>query len=394
MIDNNLILYLPFDDPDGSKAYDFSLSRADATLSDGASFSKTAKIGKSLSMNGAGECQTEKAIPFSGDFTLSCYVYPATSKLGWLLNFDGVDNYLEQWVNVMPKNWYFFAFVKSGNTFEVYQNTSRIFKETISGTPKGLSLNDESLNGTQSLIDELRLFNVAKTPTEVMKLQANTDVEYYIDGKNMKDFGVYVSASSGLLGRLERKESLEVDWDNYHGKVIDLKRPRYKERTITLDCFIEASSRSEFVNWVNLFMEQFDKEGTVRLKCEYDGKAKPLVYEVYVPDDVDVDKTWGTYNNDIMVGTFSLKLVECEPVKRVLRHIGNANSKATITVTSTKFLNVYWGDGSHTFNVHGADVALEHTYEEAGEYDIIVSGVIEDIEEFSTNAIVIWEKLK
>lgn len=77
-----------------------------------------------------------------------------------------------------------------------------------------------------------------------------------------------------------------------------------------------------------------------------------------------------------------------------MRHIGNANSKATITVTSTKFLNVYWGDGSHTFNVHGTDVALKHTYTEAGEYDIIVSGVIEDIEEFSTNAIVIWEKLK
>lgn len=44
--------------------------------------------------------------------------------------------------------------------------------------------------------------------------------------------------------------------------------------------------------------------------------------------------------------------------------------------------------------MHGTDVALEHTYTEAGEYDIIVSGVIEDIEEFSTNAIVIWEKLK
>lgn len=394
MIDNNLILYLPFDDPDGNKAYDFSLSRADATLSDGASFSKTAKIGKSLSMNGAGECQTVKAITFSSDFTLCCYIHPAIDKLGWLLNFDGVENYLEQWLNVMPNNWYFFAFVKSGNTFEVYQNSRRIYKQSFTGTPKGFSLNDPCLNGTHALIDDVKLYNVAKTYSEVLKMQSNTDVEYYIDGKNMKDFGVYVSASSGLLGRLERKESLEVEWDNYHGKVIDLKRPRYKERTITLECFIEASSRSEFVNWVNLFMEQFDKEGTVRLKCEYDGKAKPLVYEVYCPNETDVEKTWGTYNNDLMVGTFSLTLVECEPVKRVLRHIGNANSKATITVTSSKFLNVYWGDGSHTYNVKGTDVTIEHTYEEAGEYDIIISGVIEDIEEFSTNAIVVWEKLK
>lgn len=395
MIDNNLILYLPFDDPDGSKAYDFSLSRADATLSDGATFSKIAKSGKSLSMNGAGECQTEKAIPFSGDFTLSCYVYPATSKLGWLLNFDGVDNYLEQWVNVMPKNWYFFAFVKSGNTFEVYQNTSRIFKETISGTPKGLSLNDESLNGTQSLIDELRLFNVAKTPTEVMKLQANTDVEYYIDGKNFKEFGVFVSKSAGLVGRLERKEALQVNWDNYHGIVRDKKRPRYKERNITLDCFIEASGRAAYVEWVNLFFSQFDAEGNHRLRVDYDGKAKPLVYEVELLDEADPEKSWGQYSNDLMVGTFRLKLVEDEPVKKVLRYIGGtANGKATITVTSSKLLNIYWGDGTHTYDVSGSEQTIEHTYVTPGEYEIIVSGVIEDIEKFETNAIVIWELLK
>lgn len=394
MIDNSLILYLPFDDPDGDKACDFSISRADATLSDGATFSRIAKSGKSLSLNGTGECQTDKAIPFSSNFTLCCYVYPATSRIGWLLNLDGVDNYLEQWLDVTPKTWQFLAFVKSGNTFEVYQNRNRIHKSTLSGTPKGFSLNEDSLFGTRSLIDEVRLFNTAKDAKEIMKMQAETDVEYYIDGKNFKDYGVYVSASSGLVGRLERKEGLEVDWDNYHGKVIDLKRPRYKERTITLECFIEASSRSAFVNWANLFMEQFDKEGTVRLKVEYDGKTKPLVYEVYCQDGVDIDKAWGKYNDDLMVGTFSLSLVECEPVKRVLRHIGNANSKATITITSTKMLNVYWGDGSHTYNVHGNSVTVEHTYAEAGEYDIIISGVIEDIENFSTNAILLWEKLK
>lgn len=32
MVDKNLKLYLPFDDPDGNKAYDFSTSRADAIL--------------------------------------------------------------------------------------------------------------------------------------------------------------------------------------------------------------------------------------------------------------------------------------------------------------------------------------------------------------------------
>mgnify|MGYP001516793019 CR=1 FL=1 len=46
-----MILHLPFDDPDGSIAYDFSQYRNDATLSDGADFSKKSKVGKSLALN-------------------------------------------------------------------------------------------------------------------------------------------------------------------------------------------------------------------------------------------------------------------------------------------------------------------------------------------------------
>lgn len=42
MIDKNLILWLPFNDPDGSVAYDFSIRRADAQLSNGATLEKGA----------------------------------------------------------------------------------------------------------------------------------------------------------------------------------------------------------------------------------------------------------------------------------------------------------------------------------------------------------------
>lgn len=395
MIDKNLILYLPFDDPDGSIAYDYSQSRADATLSDGADFTKKAKVGKSLSINGSGEALTAKAIPFGSDFTLCFFVMPTTDVLGWLLNLPGVEKYLEQWLNVTPNEWVFMAFVKSGSTFTVYQNASQVYKSTLSGTPTGFSVNDQNLTGTTALLDEVQLYNVAKTAREVFLLQKDTDVEYYIDGANFKEFGVYVSDSKGLVGRLSRKDALTVDWDNYHGIVRDKKRPRFKERTIELTCFIEASSRSAYVEWVNLFFDKFDTEGNHRLKVEYDGKAKPLVYEVELLDEVDPDKKWGMYNSDLMVGTFKLKLTEDEPVKKVLRHIGTvANSTVTITVTSTKLLNIYWGDGTHTYNVSGTDTVVEHTYSNAGEYDIIITGVIEDIESFSTNAIVIWDKLK
>jgi hypothetical protein len=389
-VDKNLILYLPFDDPDGSTAYDYSMNRADGTLSGGAFFSKQAKIAKSLDLNGGGECSTSKVIPFSTDFTLCFYLKPTTNKVGWLLNFSGIDNYLEQWLDVVPERFCFLAFVKNGKQFIVYQDSNEVYKETLSVTPVGFSINDNNLSGSYACIDELQLFDVAKTPVEILKMQGDTDVEYYIDGKNFKDFGVYVSASSGLVGKLERKEALTVDWDNYHGKVVDKKRHRYKERTITLDCFIEASGKSSFVEWVNLFMDLFDKEGDVRLKVEYDGKTKPLVYEVYCPDAVDVSKKW---SDELMVGTFKLKLIECEPVKKVLRHIGSSsNTKVQISVTSSKLLNIYWGDGTHTFDVSG-ERTIEHTYTNPGIYDIIITGVIEDISNFSTNAIIVWDRL-
>lgn len=394
MVDKNLLLYLPFDDPDGTKAYDYSAGRHDATLSDGATLSSSPKVGKALELNG-GECLTAQAIPFTSNFTLTAYVKVDGNRIGWLLSLPGINAYLEQWLDVAPGQWYFVAFVRDGGTFSVYLNSERVYMGSFSGTPTGLSLNtDEALTVTAS-VDDVQLYNVAKTEKEILEIQADNDVEYLIDGVNFKDYGVYVSDSAGLVGRLAQKESLSVDWDNYHGVTRERKRKRYKERTITLQCFNEASSRSAFVEWVNRFFALFDGDGTHRLTVLVNGTPKPLVYEVDLQDNTDVDKKWGRYNEELMVGKFTLKLIEDEPVKRVLRHISNANnSKATIKLTSYKYLNIYWGDGTHTFNVAGNETTVEHTYLLPGEYDIIVTGVIEDIELFETNAITVWELLK
>ena len=396
MIDKELILYLPFDDPDGNIAYDFSKSRTDASLSNGATFSRDAKRGKSLAFNGCGECQTDFSIPFNSDFTICLYVLSQHDKIGWLLNFTGINNFLEQWISINPGEWAFISFVKTGDTFQVYKGTKMVYEELMPDTPVGFTLNDNALSGSYAQVDEVQIYNVAKTAKEIFSLQKDTDVEYYIDGRNFKEFGVYVTKSSGLNGRLKRKQTLTVDWDNYHGTVRDRsKRPIYESREISLDCMIEASGRNAFVEWCSMFFAMFDKQGTHRLKIEYDGNTKPLEYEVELLDGADPNKEWGQYNSDVMVGTFSMKLIEDEPVKKVLRHISvNSNSVATITTTSSKLLNIYWGDGTHTCNVSGTDKTVEHTYTEPGEYDIIVTGVIEDIEKFSTNAIVIWDLLK
>ena len=391
-IDTNLRLHFPFDDPDGTKVYDYSQTRADGTLSGEAYLSKEAKFGKALAINGVGECITTTTIPLNSDFTLLMYVRPFLGKLGWLLNFSGINNYIEKWVDVHARQWTSLVFVKEGSRFIVYQNSNVIQDIFLETNPIGLSLNDESLFGTHALIDEVMMFDKAKTYAEILKLNEDKkDVEYFVGNRNFKEFGVHVSGSSGVIGMLERKEALTVDWDSYHGIVVDTKRPRYKERIITLDCFIEASSKTNFVEWVQLFMSQFQTPETQRLKIEYDGRTKPLFYEVFAQAGSDVDKNW-TYDNDLMVGTFRLTLIEPEPVKRVLRHIGVANSTVSMTLSSHKLLNIFWGDGTSTKGVSGSKT-ITHDYVEAGEYDIVITGVIEDITSFTTNAIVVWNKL-
>jgi len=217
------------------------------------------------------------------------------------------------------------------------------------------------------------------------------DVEYFINGVNFKTYGVYVSSSQGLVGQLATKENLSVDWGNSHGKVVDRSHIRYKERKIVLECFIEASSRSDYVTKVNTFFDAFRAAGTQRLKVEYDGTTKPLVYEVYLKDEIDPSKKWGLFNTCLMVGTFKLTLEEDEPVKKVIRFTGSNN--CSISFTSSKRINIYWGDGTHSYDLIGT-VAQVHNYSTAGTYEIIITGVIEDITNFSTNGTVLWNKLQ
>lgn len=98
--------------------------------------------------------------------------------------------------------------------------------------------------------------------------------------------------------------------------------------------------------------------------------TKPLLYEVYAADGISYNKRW---HDDKMIGTFSLKLREPDPVKRVVRHqrINEASRELSIAFKSDKMVNVYWGDGSFTEDVYGdltGTKALKHTYADNGVY--------------------------
>ena len=217
-------------------------------------------------------------------------------------------------------------------------------------------------------------------------------IVWRLDGVDFKTYGVYVSASDGLVSRPKMKAPMKHSWDDYHGDSVDLSRRYYEARQITLSCFIKAGSKADFIAKVSAFERLFDKPRTVRLTVEAT-LDKPLIYEVYCDDEIEVAKTW---NNDTMIGTFKLKLIEPEPVKRVLKHIRQSSDPSqtcTVTLTSAKDVNIYWGDGTAAYDVRGENVSIAHKYTTNGTYYPVITGCIDEITLFETNATTVWERI-
>lgn len=216
-------------------------------------------------------------------------------------------------------------------------------------------------------------------------------VTYTIDGIDFLEFGVHVSASDGIVNRPNMKAPARLSWDNYHGESVDLAHKFYEPRQITLSCFVEADSRMDFIRRVTEFEALFDKPGSRRLVIDTHA-GKPLIYEVYCKDAIEVIKEW---SDNLMIGTFKLKLVEPEPVKRVLKHARNSEEtkSCTITISTDKLVNIYWGDGHVDYDISGKNRTITHDYAQNGDFFPVITGCIEEITDFETNAFVIWERI-
>lgn len=397
----NIIFQMPFDESDGAlTAYDYSSSRADGVV-DGAHF-VPGKNGNAISFSGNDTCEVPKSIlPNLGvDFTILAWVQPkertagSPSKLIWLVNFDGLENFIEFDFEAKPGSWYSLALVKRGTTYNFYVNSTLLKAVTKAGTPIGISLNQDCYSGDYGfgLLDDVKMFNVALSQSDLMDEVSNVkNITYSVDGVDFKTWGVYVSGSEGILNRPKLKALTSLSWDNYHGESVDLMHKFYEPREITLSCFIKADTKIDFITRLAEFERQFDKVGTQRLVIDVH-PVKPLVYEVYCKDAIEVTKEW---NDELMVGTFKLKLVEPEPVKRMLKHIrvGESTKRCTITLSTRKYVNIYWGDGTVDYDVCGEKKTITHDFTTNGDFFSLITGCIDEITDFETNAIVVWNKL-
>lgn len=219
-------------------------------------------------------------------------------------------------------------------------------------------------------------------------------VYYYINGVDFVSYGVKVSASTGLLSALKMKEPIKVTWPDQHGEVMDLVAPRYEAREITFECFIKAASSTAFILAVQAFLAAFQNTGLQRLMIDVDDSVetrKPLLYEVYLQEDFEVKKKW---NPTHMVGTFTLKLREPEPVKRVYKFVAATGAMTVnMTITTPDPVNIYWGDSEHDYDINTASGQQSHTYDTAGTYYLVLTGVIENITGVTTTATLVWTRL-
>lgn len=221
-------------------------------------------------------------------------------------------------------------------------------------------------------------------------------VNYYINGVSFSTYGVYVSASDGLLGAPALKSSYAQNWNNYHGLIPYADKVYYNTRSIRLQCFIYADTRAQFVDKVQTFVRVFNANRqsgysrTDRLLVDITPETneptkKMLAYEVLLDTSADIDKRWHSTKN---VGTFTLTLTEYEPCKRILCHTvtNAATDVASVTLTSSKLLNIYWGDGKVDWDVSGTAQTKTHTYTAAGTYYIVICGCIDEISAFTLNS--------
>lgn len=199
-----------------------------------------------------------------------------------------------------------------------------------------------------------------------------SEVKYSLNGKSFKDFGVYVSDSIGLVGLLESKNITQYDWAEYHGIAPDLRKPKFKERTIELKCFIRGNDWEElFNNFMVFVIGEFSKPGTQRVHIEPFG-FKTLPYEVYMKDEVKPEKQ---FSDEEMFATFSLKFIEPNPIKRVLKTTLDTFKLSYEIDSETE---IFFGDGTRQTGRGNVSLTKDYSmpsYEDSGLSIISASGV-------------------
>lgn len=194
-------------------------------------------------------------------------------------------------------------------------------------------------------------------------------------------YKIYVSKSDGLIGKLKPKARITYDWPGYHGRQSDpLQKPLYEVREISLECWVEGNNWEEMKLNYDSLLSEFDNIGTQRLLVAPFGTNTPLVYDVLFSESSDPKQA---FKDGEMVGVFTVKMVEENPIKKILRLEA---SELQLSFKSGKWVDINTG---YTSLFKKGDVAINETlpFETSDEGNLIL-GSTEVKKYYETSAIV------
>lgn len=401
-------LFLPFDETDGSTiAYDFSGHGRHAAVNGGRFIE--GRNGNCVYYPGSGFSEIqEQFLNFAGVYTIMCWVMVipqpgSTTDTFAMFKFTGTDREVKVNFSTALGVWTHLALTHSAGIVKSYVNGRPTDTKTFPtgwGTPTGLCIATRNgfADGGRLSMDEFKVLSgELYTEQDIIPIITNTtlSVKFFINGVDFDSMGIKVKPKPrGLTDKLQKKESNSYDWADQHGRQVSLVNTRYEPRTIELDCFFKTFGTDDMMERQMTIKDHFQRDGTQRLMVQV--ATKPLVYEVHHPEGIDFsDMKW---RSGKAFCEFTLKLVETQPVKRVLMYNKSSGSTPPISITLStpdyNLLTIYWGDGTVTHNVFGTNVTITHTYTDNGVYYPIITGVIEDITSFTHNAVLVWNKLQ
>ena len=206
-------------------------------------------------------------------------------------------------------------------------------------------------------------------------------IRYYINGKDIEQYGVYVVGQSGMLSPLRAKERESVSLSNAHGRIYDTTKTYYEERVIELElAFLHDSMAG--VDLLRALRAAFS--GITRIE-------RRNGYEVLY-----FDVLWDSYANesfwDWNAGTINIVLKEPNPVKRVYKVVGNYSFTTADKSGGTQdLLLISRGDGTYVEVRAGTHT---HTYTDGyTSHIVLISGNIENVT-ISTSHILLYTILQ
>ena len=193
-------------------------------------------------------------------------------------------------------------------------------------------------------------------------------IRYYINGKDIEQYGVYVVGQSGMLTPLKSKERESVSLSNAHGRIYDTTKTYYEERVIELElAFLHDSMAG--VDLLRALRAAFS--GITRIE-------RRSGYEVLY-----FDVLWDSYANesfwDWNAGTINIVLKEPNPVKHVYKVVGNYSFTTADKSEGTQdLLLISRGDGTYVEVRAGTHT---HTYTDGyTSHIVLISGNIENVD--------------